>query len=46
MNRILRYFEAEIVGSAVDVAALDAAAGEPHGKAVMVVIAAVDLAGV
>ena len=39
-------FEAEFVGCAVHVAATNAAAREPHGKAVVVVVAAVDLAGV
>ena len=34
--------EAEFVGGAVDVAALDAAAGQPHGEAVVVVVAAVE----
>ena len=38
--------KAEFVGGAVDVAALDAAAGQPHREAVMVVVAAVDLARV
>ena len=38
--------EAELVGRAVDVPALDAAAGQPHREAVVVVVAAVDLAGV
>ena len=38
--------EAEFVGGAVDVAAFDAAAGQPHGEAVVIVVAAVDLAGI
>ena len=36
--------EAELVGRAVDVAALDAAAGQPHREAVVVMVAAVHLA--
>ena len=39
-------FEAEFVCRAVDVAGADAAACEPCGEAVGVVVAAVDLAGV
>ena len=46
VDRVLDGLEAELVGRAVDVAALDAAAGQPHGEAVVVVVAAVDLAGV
>ena len=38
--------EAELVGRAVDVPALHAAAGHPHGEAVVVVVAAVDLSRV
>ncbi len=38
--------EAEFVRGAMDVSAARAAAGQPHGEAVVVVIAAVDLAGV
>ena len=38
--------EAELVGGAVDVAALHAAAGQPHREAVVIVVAAVDLAGI
>ena len=39
-------FETEFVGRSVDVAAAHTAASEPHGEAVMVVVSAVDLAGV
>ena len=46
VDLVLDRLEAELVGRAVDVAALDAAAGQPHGEAVVVVVAAVDLAGV
>ena len=46
VDRVLDGLEAELVGGAVDVAALDAAAGQPHGEAVVVVVAAVHLAGV
>ena len=46
VDRVLDGLEAELVGRAVDVAALDAAAGQPHREAVVVVVAAVDLAGV
>ena len=38
--------EAAFVGGSVDVASLGAAAGQPHGEAVVVVVAAVDLARV
>ncbi len=38
--------EAEVIGGAVDGAAFDAATGEPHGKAVVIVVAAVDFAGI
>ena len=37
--------EAEFVGRAIDRAALDAAAGQPAGEAVVIVIAAVEAAG-
>ena len=46
VDLVLDGLEAELVGRAVDVAALDAAAGQPHREAVVVVVAAVDLAGV
>ena len=39
-------FEAEVVGGAVGCSGFDAAAGEPHGEAVVVVVAAVDFAGI
>ena len=39
-------FETEFVGGAVDVAAFHAAARQPHGEAVVVVVATIDLAGV
>ena len=44
VDLVLDGLEAELVGGAVDVAALDAAAGQPHGEAVVVVVAAVHLA--
>src|SRR5687767_14890924 len=43
MDGILGGFETELVGGAVDGAAFDAAAGEPNGKAVGIVIAAFGL---
>src|SRR3954454_6411820 len=43
---VLDGLEAELVGGAVDVAALDAAAGHPDGETVVVVVAAVHLAHV
>jgi len=46
VNRILAGFESKIIGCAVNIAAFNAAAGHPHGKAAMVVIAAADFAGV
>jgi hypothetical protein len=46
VDLVLDGLEAELIGSAVVVASLDAAEGQPHGKVPMVVIAAVDLAGV
>ena len=46
VNRVFNRLETKIVGGAVDVSAFNAAAGHPHGKAVMVVIAAVDFSGV
>ena len=39
-----RRLEAELVGGSMDMAGLHAAAGHPHGEAVVVVVAAVDLA--
>ena len=41
---IFGYVESEVVGRSVDVAAFDAAAGEPHGEGVRVVIAAISAA--
>ena len=38
--------EAELIGRTVDRAAFGPAAGHPHGEAVVVMVAAVDLAGV
>src|SRR5579871_6880240 len=38
VDRILHRLEAELVGGAVDLAALDAPAGHPHCKAVVVVV--------
>ena len=38
--------KAELVGGAVDLASFDSAAGHPDGEAPVVVVAAVDLAGV
>src|SRR5258708_22587227 len=38
--------ESEFVGRPVNVTALDAAAGQPHRETIVVVVAAVDLAGV
>ena len=46
VDAVLDGLEAELVGRAVDVAAAHAAAGQPHGEAVVVVVAAVDLARV
>ena len=43
---LLHGLEAAFVRGSVDVAALDAAAGQPHRETVVVVIAAVDLPGV
>jgi hypothetical protein len=43
VDRILHSAEAELVGGAVDLSALDAAAGHPDREAVGVVIASVDL---
>lgn len=42
MDRILDGFESEIAGGA----GFGAAAGEPYGEAVMVMIAVIDLAGI
>ena len=41
MDRVARHVEAEVVGRAVDVAGLHAAAGEPHREASVVMVAAV-----
>ena len=38
---IFGYIESEVVGRSVDVAAFDAAAGEPHGEGSVVMIAAI-----
>ncbi len=46
VDRVFDRFEAEFVGGSVDVAAAHSAAGQPHREAVMIVVAAVDLAGV
>ena len=46
VDRLVRGGEAEFVGAAVDLAPLDATAGEPAGEAVVVVVAAVHLAHV
>src|SRR5262245_9858223 len=46
VDSVLDGLEAELVGGAVDGARFDTAAGEPHGEAPVVVVAAVDLAGV
>ena len=46
VDLLLDRLEAEFVGGAVDVAAAHAAAGQPHREAVVIVVAAVDLAGV
>ena len=46
VDAVLDGLEAEVVGRAVDVAAAHAAAGQPHREAVVIVVAAVDLAGV
>jgi hypothetical protein len=35
MNFLLDSLEAEVVGGAVDVAPLDAAAGQPHGELIV-----------
>src|SRR5262249_30076713 len=44
VDGVLDGLEAEFVGGAMDMAPLDAAAGQPHGKGVVVVVAAVHLA--
>ena len=44
VDRLLDGAEAELVGRAVNVAAVDAAAGHPHREAVVIVVAAVHLA--
>src|SRR5262249_18752686 len=46
VDRMLDGTEAEIVGGAMNLAALDAAAGQPHAEAIVVVVAAIDAAGV
>src|SRR5262249_59006662 len=43
MDLLLDGLETQVVGCAVDVASLDAAAGHPHGEAVVVMVAAVHL---
>ena len=43
VDRLLDCREAELIGGAVDVAAAHAAAGQEHGEAVVIMIAAVDL---
>lgn len=46
VDAIFDGLESEFVGGAVDVSAFDAAACEPCGEAVVIVIAAVDFSGV
>jgi hypothetical protein len=46
VDAILHRLEAEVVGGAVDLPPFHAAAGQPRGEAVVVVVAAVHLAGV
>jgi hypothetical protein len=46
VNLVLNRSETKFVGRAVDVATFDAAAGEPGGEAVMIVVATVNFAGV
>ena len=46
MNWVFSGRESELVGGAVHGAALHAAAGQPHREPVVVVVAAVDLAGI
>src|SRR5437868_866960 len=46
VDLVLHRLEAELVGAAIDLTALDAAAGQPRREAVMIVVAAIDLAGV
>ena len=46
MNGFVGGCEAEFVGGAVDVAAFDASACEPHGEAVVIMVAAIIVTGV
>ena len=46
MNFVFDGREAEFVRSAVDVPPFDAAAGDPGGEAVVIVVASINLAGI
>ena len=46
VDRVFHRLEAELIGGAVDLPALDASAGQPDGESPVIVIASVDLAGI
>ena len=46
VDAVLGGLESEVVGGAVDVAAFDAPACQPHGESVVIVVATVDFAAV
>src|SRR6187455_3360700 len=46
MHRLLRGFESKFIGGAMDISAAHAAAGKPHSKSMVIMIAPVDFAGV